>query len=312
MQPFNGEARQIASLPDNARILDAVEMDGYVFILGESDILEVNLETGASRPFVLPDPPALFGALLPLGKSSLVYSVSINAWDQAGIGIVDIDSRTQRYWALSTGYMSPVGLDPLDGDFILIPLSGDPEFPWFAKLDLETGEITESWPTSNPPIKEFGSGCAVLTQDGRYLVFPTSRVDSQANIEYRLSVYDILAKPAILKSYSLPLPPSHISGCPVAASDNRSFYFSLAPGSRWEDPEASHGLWRFDAVSEEFSKVADLEFPDIRTLSVDKSAKWLLLQKEIGGQLFYLHISTGALYPVDLGDNRAAVIVPWK
>jgi hypothetical protein len=169
-------------------------------------------------------------------------------------------------------------------------------------LNLETGEITDSWPTHNPPIREFGSGCAVLSQNSRYLVFPTSRIDSEANIEYRLSVYDIMAKPAILKSYSLPLPASHISGCPVASSDNHSFYFSQVSGSRWEDPETSHGVWRFDAVSEEFSKVTD----------IDLSGKWLLLQKEIGGQLFYLHLPTDVLYPFDLGENQAAVIVPWK
>lgn len=308
-QEYEGSARILAELPDSGRVLDALTTHGRIYVLTERAVLEVNLESATNRILADLDPPVLNGSLLVYGNKYLLYSVNINGWDQAGIGTVDLENDEHRYMPESTGYIAPLGFAPHDDRLTGVPLSGDPEFPEFLHVNLETGEVTRGWPTSDPPMTAFGYEWAAMTQDGRFLAFSTKQsIAIHQPFVFGLSLYDFSAAPPTLQSFALPQAPSHIFGSMLAAPDQHTFFFLLRAGSLHDEPATSYGLWQFDALKGSFAIVADWVNPTSHLAWITPEGDWLLLVSEDNKPVM-VHAPSGQVYPYNLDPKQIAQFV---
>jgi hypothetical protein len=308
-QEYEGSARILAELPDTGRVLDALTTHGRIYVLTERAVLEINLDGTANRILADLDPPVLSGSLMVYGETHLLYSVNVNGWDQAGIGTVDLVNDEHRYIPESTGYIAPLGFEPQDDQLIGVPLSGDPEYPEFVHVNLETGELTRGLPTSNPPMTAFGYEWAAMTRDGRFLAFSTKQyIAIHQPFVFGLSLYDFSAEPPALQSFALPQAPSHIFGNMLAAPDQHSFYFLLRAGSYHDEPATSYGLWRFDALTGSFAMVADWGNPTSHLAWVTPQGDWLLLVSEANEPVM-VHAPSGQAYPYNLDHKQIAQFV---
>ena len=305
-QEYEGSARILAELPDSGRVLDALTTRGRIYVLAERAVLEVNLDSATNRILANLDPPVLYGSLMVFGETHLLYSANINGWDQAGIGTIDLENDEHRYLPESTGYIAPLGFEPHDDQLTGVPLGGDPEFPEFVHVNLETGEVTRGWPTSDPPMTAFGYVRAAMTRDGRFLAFPTRQfIEIHQPFVYGLSLYDFSAKPPALQSFELPQAPSHISDNMLAAPDQHTFFFLLRAGSFHDEPATSYGLWQFDALTGGFAMVADWVNPTSHLAWVTPEGDWLLLVSEANEPVM-VHVPSGQVYPYNLDNKQIA------
>ena len=152
----------------------------------------------------------------------------------------------------------------------------------------------------------FGYVRAAMTQDGRFLAFPTRQfIEIHQPFVYGLSLYDFSAKPPALQSFELPQAPSHISDNMLAAPDQHTFYFLLRAGSFHDEPATSYGLWQFDALTGGFAMVADWVNPTSHLVSITPEGDWLLLVSEANEPVM-VHVPSGQVYPYNLDNKQIA------
>ncbi|HEY5669242.1 MAG TPA: hypothetical protein VIS10_04540 [Anaerolineales bacterium] len=284
MEQLPGEdAHQVAEVPEAGMALDALRLGNTLLILREAGLQRVNLADGSSDMVSDFDSPVRFGELILSGDGEhVLYSAVADdasadfGWRKT-VGIYSLDDDTASQVLSSPQNLRVLGLAADRLGLYLLPVGQDPDFGRLLLVELEGGEVIKELPV-------FGSGFAALAPDGQMV--------ATMGPESSLSLYDLGASPPALVTYALPEGPSFIAAL-AWSPDSRSLYFLLNPGSPWDAPEKSLGLWRLDIASGDISQVAAIEEAPmhIRTLSPD--GRWLLLEHESQLDALWIDLSSG-------------------
>ena len=277
------DALQVAEVPEAGLALDALRTENTLIILREAGLQRVNLADGLSEMVSDFDSPVRFGELILAGDGEHVLYSAV-ADDPAAdfgmgttVGIYSLDDGSVRQVLSSPQNLRVLGLTPDRLGLYLLPVGQDPDFASLFQVDLASGEV----------IKELlvnGSQFAALSSDGRFI--------ATMGPESSLNLYDLQVSLPTLLTYALPEVPSHVAGL-AWSPDSRSLYFLLNPGSAWDAPEKSLGIWRLDLASGDISPIAAVSEAamHIRTLSQDGG--WLLLEHESRPETVWVDLTSG-------------------
>jgi len=303
----------IASLGEEGDIMDAVRVKDIIFVLRGKGLQRVDMKTGKTKMVVGFDKIPLWGDLdRTSNENVLLYST---AWDStcsstsigATIGLYQVDKDTFRdVFAKEEGYIRPLGLTTDGQNIFSLPLGCDPEFDRFWLISIDQGKITKEMQTSDATSKEYGQGYATLAPNAHFLAFPTTR-NVEDSLKYRLSIYDLDSLG--IERYELPNPPSHIFDGFLWSPDSQQLYFVLNPGSPYDVPSNSYGLWGLDIQTSEFLQVTNLNNPFLHLVSISTDGQWILLQPEVEQTVTYVHLSTGEQFVIDLPSEGVQQIV---
>ena len=277
------DAHQAAELPEAGMALDALRSGNTLLILCEAGLQRVNLAAGSSELVSDFDSPVRFGELILAGDGEhVLYSVVADDLAaefglRTSVGIYSLETDTTRQVLSSPQNLRVLGLTPDRQGLYLLPVGQDPDFGSLLLVELEGGEVIKELPV-------FGSGFAVLAPDGQWL--------ATMGQESSLSLYDLEASPPALVSYALPESPSYIAAL-TWSPDSLSLYFLLNPGSPWEAPEKSLGLWRLDIASGDISQVAPVDEAGMHIRTISPDGRWLLLEHESRLDSMWIDLSSG-------------------
>jgi hypothetical protein len=274
-----GEAtKTLGELPEAGPVKNAIQVGNTLLVLREGGIQRVDLADGATELLFKPDLPVLFGDFLLADQDQILYSAVID--DPSVIFGFRTLIGTYR---VKEGILNPslslpqnlrvLGLT-LDGrGLYLLPVGQDPEFDSVRLFDLISGEMEKELPVE-------GSGYASLAPNGRLLATASQIGALDQKYEGMINLYDLPSLPLTPpRSLALPQSPSHVTGL-IWSPNGGSLYFLLNPGSPWDEPSESYGLWRLEVPSGEFSQVIPLQQTGFHLRGLSPDGQWLLLEHE--------------------------------
>ena len=284
MEQTPGEdARLVAEIPEAGPVHSALKSGNTLLILREGGLQRVSLADGSNEVLSRFDSPVRFGDLILAGDGEQVlYSAVVD--DPAGdfgwrtaVGIYSLDDNSTRQVLSSPQNLRVLGLTSDGLGLYLLPVGQDPDFGSLLLVELERGEAIKE-------LLVYGSLFAALAPDGRLL--------ATMGPESMLNLYDLQALPPALRTYALPEAPSYIAGLSWSP-DSGSLYFLLNPGSFWDAPVSSLGLWRLDIASGGISQVAAIQEAAMHIRTISPDGGWLLLEHESQLDAMWINLSTG-------------------
>jgi Tol biopolymer transport system component len=228
----------------------------------------------------------------------------------AKVGLYQVDKNiSMNVYSSDIGYIVPLGLTTDQHGFYGVPVGCAPGFDRFWLISTDGGEIKKELPTSDATPNESGTGAAALSPDSRHLAFTTSStVDAENSvIRHRLSIYDL--DTITIERYDLPHPPSHVRSL-LWSSDSQWLYFVLNPGTPFDEPSNSYGLWSLNMQTGQYLRITDLDDPLMRLVSISPDGQWILLQPEAWQIVTYVHLSTAEKIFINLPPAGVIHIAP--
>ena len=314
-QEPDGTRLMIAGLGDEGDVMSAIKLKDTVFVLRQKGLQRVELEGGNTEMVVRFDSMPLSGELIKTSNDNVVlYSIALDSdCSSTGIGsmlgLYQIDNRASRpFFAKDEHYIQPVGLTADKQSVYGFPRGCAPGFGEFWLISTDKGEITSKLLIWDATSKEAGVGNAALSPDARFLAFGTSLVETEDSVRYRLSIYDL--EDITIERHELPNPPSHIGDGLLWSPNNQRLYFVLNPGSPYDEPSYSYGLWNLDIQTGIFSQVTSLHDPYMHLVSISSDGQWMLLLPEALQSVTYVHLPTGEQVAISLPPGGVNQIVP--
>lgn len=304
----------IASLGDEGDVISAIKLKDAVFVLRKKGLQRVELEGDKTEMVVRFDSTPLYGELIKISNDNVVlFSTALDSGcSSTGIGSIlglyQIDNYASRlFFANDEHYIQPLGLTADQQSVYGFPQGCAPGFGEFWLISTDKGEITSKLLIGDATSKEAGVGNAALSPDARFLAFGTSLVEAENSNRYRLSIYDL--EDITIERHELPNPPSHIWDGLLWSPDNQRLYFVLNPGSPYDEPSNSYGLWNLDIQTGIFSLVTSLHDPYIHLVSISSDGQWILLMPEALLSVTYIHLPTGEPVVISLPPGGIDQIV---
>lgn len=291
------DPRSVAELPKEGPTHAALQSGNSLLILREGGLQRVGLADGSSEMVSGFDSPVRFGDLiLASDEGQVLYSAVVDdpaadfGW-RTTVGIYSLDDGSTRQVLSSPQNLRVLGLTPDGLGLYLLPVGQDPDFGSLLLVELKDGEAIEE-------LLVYGSLFAALSPDGQFV--------ATLGPESTLNLYDLTASPPAPLTYALPEAPSYIAGISWSP-DSRSLYFLLNPGSPWDTPEKSHGLWRLDIASGDISQVAPVEEAPMHIRTLSPVGGWLLLEHESQLDAVWINLSSGESLPFNRPGVAAMV-----
>jgi len=262
------------------------------------------------------DETPLFGSLVRASNDRVVlYSTALESGCSptgmgAKIGLYQVDKNISRdVYSSDTGYILPLGLTTDQQGLYGTSVGCAPGFDRFWLISTDDGEIKKELPTWDATPRETGTGGAALSPDSRHLAFTTSSVADTEDlvIRHRLSIYHL--DTMTIERYDLPHPPSHGRSL-LWSSDSQWLYFTLNPGTPFDEPSNSYGLWSLNIQTGQYLRITDLDDPLMHLVSISSDGQWILLQPETRQRVTYVHLSTAEKIFINLPPEGVNHIVP--
>ena len=308
--------RMVASLGEEGEVFSAIRVKEAIFVLRKNGLQRVEIGSGKVEMVVKFDGTPLFGALVRTSNDRVVlYSTALESGCSptgigAKVGLYQVDKNISRdVYSSDTRYILPMGLTADRQNLYGRPVGCDPEFDRFWLISTGNGEIKKELPTWDATPKEYGSGYAALSPDSRHLAFTTSSVADTENgvIRHRLSIYNL--DRMTIERYDLPHPPSHGRSL-LWSSDSQWLYFTLNPGTPFDEPSNSYGLWSLNIQTGQYLRITDLDDPLMHLVSISPDGQWIFLQPETRQRVIYVHLSTAEKIFINLPPEGVDHIVP--
>ena len=298
-QVGGGAPQRLMDLPDAGMVLDATRIDDVVLVLRSQGLQRVRLADGSSELLLRFDLPARFGGLMPVDGTQVIYQARVDdpqAKSNLGtrIGLYQASSDAVRAALSYDSDVQPWGLTADGSGLYVMPRGQDPAIGDMLVVSLESGEIEAELPIE-------GEIFAVLAPNDRYLVTTAQRsVSDDGEAEGVLNLYDLASRPLTPRQVVLPHQPSH-AWIPSWSPDSRSLYFLLRPGSPYDAPATSLGLWRLEVESGMLSQIAAGDEAEGQLLTLCHDGEWV-----VSGSLD----GTVRVWDVHTGQEVARAITP--
>ena len=298
--------RMVVRLGEEGEVFSAIRIKETILVWGKNGLQRVDIKSGKVEMVVEFDETPLFGTVVRTSNDRVVlyYTALESGCSTTGIGakiwLYQVDKNISRnIYSSDTRNILPLGLTADQKGFYGHPVGCAPGFEWFWLISTDSGEIKKELPTWDATPRETGTGGAELSPDSRHLAFPTSStVDAENGVmRHRLSIYDL--DDLTIERYDLPHSPSHARSL-LWSPDSQWLYFVLSPGTPFDEPSNSYGLWSLNIQTGQYLRITDFDDPLMRFVSISSDGQWILLQPETGQKVTYVHISTGEKISISL------------
>jgi len=307
-QVGGGAPQRLIDLPDAGPVLDATRINDVLLVLRRQGLQRVALADGSSDLMLRFDLPARFGGLMPVNGTQVIYQATVDnpqAEFSMGtrIGLYQVSTGTVQAVLSVAQDMHVLGLTADGSGLYVLPRGQDPAFGRVLVVALETGEIEMELPIE----------CAIfamLSPDDRYLVTTAQRSVSDNEVEGVLNLYDLASQPLTPHQVVLPHQPSH-AWIPLWAPDSRSLYFLLRPGSPYDAPATSYGLWRLEVETGMLSQVVPGKPRREPWVTISSGGGWMLLRHSGTETGTLINLETNGLEKVMLPPRAIPTSQTW-
>ena len=273
-QVGGGAPQRLMDLPDAGAVLSATRIDDVVLVLRSQGLQRVRLADGSSDLLLRFDLPARSGAIMLVDGPRAIYQATVDV-PQAEfsfgtrIGLYQVGTDTVQAVLSVAQNIHILGLTADGRGLYLLPRGQDPGFGRMLVVALESGEIEAELPIR-------GEIFAMPSPNDRYLVTTAQRsVSDNGEVEGVLNLYDLASRPLTPRQVVLPHQPSH-AWIPSWSPDSRSLYFLLRPGSPYDAPATSLGLWRLEVESGMLSQIAAGGEAEGQLLTLCHDGEWVV------------------------------------